>query len=302
MKPTLKRIAVLAAAGTAFAASNAGAANTFFEPQDLMLFFQEDGGSNTVYVSLGNSATAFRGSATGAGDASLQQVNFLNINSSLITAFGINWATNPNIYAGLTASWSNSTSAVQQNADPGRTIYVSQGRNSVGTAGLADSSGYSGFTNTNMSSMANSVINMYTPFENLVDPGAQQSVLDTSVSTIDENHPISGGIQGNALGNTIGGGIQQQGASGTFGNFSAVGDVEFALDLYRILARSSTGTTGQTLVSGQIDGPHRTGTFEGTITVGTDGQVSFLTVPEPSTSILAGLAAGAAFLRRRRNA
>ena len=46
-----------------------GAANTAYTPGDLVLYFQKEGGANTVYVSLGNTATVFRGAATGADTA-----------------------------------------------------------------------------------------------------------------------------------------------------------------------------------------------------------------------------------------
>ena len=55
---------------------------------------------------------------------------------------------------------------------------------------------------------------------------------------------------------------------GTFGSFGAAGTVEFALDLYRILGKDNA--------AGQVAGPLREGTFEGTVTINSSGQVSFI--------------------------
>ena len=100
-------------------------------------------------------------------------------------------------------------------------------------------------------------------------------------------------IQGTAF-NIFGGGVQQQGAAGSFGNVWGAGDVEFALDLYRISATES--------IPGQVPGVLRKGSYEGTMTVNSGGNVSFIAVPEPSALALTGLAACTLLRRRRRSA
>jgi len=101
---------------------------------------------------------------------------------------------------------------------------------------------------------------------------------------------------GNAFNNTIAGGAMQEGSASGFGTIDGVGATGFALDLYRIENKNN--------IAGQVGlgETARLGTFEGTVAIGTDGQVSFMTspVPEPSALTLSSLAAGALVLRRRR--
>ncbi len=289
MKKTINRYALFSAFSFGLAALPAGAANTFYAPGDLVLYFQQEGGTNTVYANLGNTATAFR-------DATTSNVNFLNLNSTLTSAFGANWATESTIYAGLAGVWGTSTTnSTLTNGDPHRTLYVSSSRSSVGTVGVANSTGWDLVTAGNgaMNSGSTGMFSMNNTFETQYD--AQATVSLTSISTIDDQNPFSSpGLQGNAFG-AFAGGVQQKGSLSIFGDFGgAVGETEFALDLYRILAKNN--------ISGQVAGDLRIGSYEGTVTVGSTGQVSFLAIPEPSSTVLIGLTAGALVLRRRRSA
>lgn len=288
MKKLINRYALFSAFSFGLAALPAGAANTFYAPGDLILYFQQEGGTNTVYANLGNTATDFR-------DASSNNINFLNLNSTLTSAFGANWATDSSIYAGLAGVWGTSnTNSTLTNGDPHRTLYVSSSRNSVGTIGSANSTGWDLVTAGTgaMTTAASNIFSMNNTFETQYD--AQASVSLTSVSTIDEQNPfLSPGIQGNAFG-AFAGGVQQKGSASTFGDFGgAVGETEFALDLYRVLARNN--------ISSQVAGDLRIGSYEGTVTVGSNGQVSLMVIPEPSSTVLIGLTAGAFVLRRRRS-
>jgi hypothetical protein len=128
----------------------------------------------------------------------------------------------------------------------------------------------------------------------------------TSASGIDNANPfLSTGIQGLAFG-AFDGGVQQRGTGSTIGSYDSAGNAVFALDLYRVLARATGGSgSGQTFVSGQVDGPLRSGSFEGTVVLNTSGDISFVTaaVPEPSTYAFMGVAAvfvGFYYLRRRK--
>jgi len=286
-------------------ALSATAVNTFYNAGDLMLTFQKTGSTNTVYVDLGNAATLYRGAAAGADATS--NFNFLDLNSTLTSAFGGTWATDPTIYAGLAGVFSESDfSQVVTNGDAARTVYVSASRNAVGTVGEANSSQWVIFGDTDLSNAASDVKTQNDVLGNSYTVG--QTVSPTSVSQIDDKQPItsftpSGGVttwsQQTAF-RAFEGGIQQQGSATAFGTFGAAGPVEFALDLYRIVAIegltdevAGTGSTGQ-------------GTYEGTFTVGTNGKVSFVTgisaVPEPSGALALGLIgtfAGLGYRRRR---
>ena len=298
MKKPFNRQALLMACFSILSAYPAHAANSFFAPGDLVLYFQKEGGADTVYATLGNAANLYRGSASGATDG-VNNLDFLNLNSSLTSAFGAAWASDTKVYAGLAGVLSsNGTTNTLTNGDPARTLYVSRAREVGGTVGLANSTPwdltFSG--NTTMTAAANNIFGQNNTFN--VNYNSQVAVSPTSVSTIDDQNPFSfPGTQGNAF-SAFEGGIQQQGTAGSFGSFGPTGNVEFALDLYRILAKNT--------VPGQVGGDLRVGSYEGTITIGDTGLVSFLAVPEavpePSALALAGLAVGALALRRRRSA
>lgn len=250
------------------------AQNPNFAPGDLVLFFQKEGDTDTVYARLGDAATTFRGTAAGADGTN--QLNFLTINTQLVAAFGSGWASDPAVYAGLAAVWSSSTGTGLQTGDPARTIYVSSPRTDAGTVGTANSAGWDMTLagNTAMTNGSSGVLSMNLALE--VNYLTAVAVSPVGTSTIDDQNPISGGVQGNAFQNNFAGGVQQPGTAGSWGSFGGAGSVEFALDLYRILARGTGGSGGTAPVSGQVAGDLRVGSYEGTITVNSSGQVSFI--------------------------
>ncbi len=303
MKNKYKFSSLLVVASSIFATSFATAANSFYAPGDLVLFFQKRGGTDTVYANLG-AATGYRGSAAGSTDGA-NSINFLNLNTTLSSAFGSNWSSDSTVYAGLAGSFSaTQASTLVTNGDPTRTAYVSQSRQSVGTVGQASSSIETIGGNTAMTDLASGIYSQNNAFE--VNYDSLITVSPTGVSAIDEQNTFLGGNQGAAF-STFGAGVQQQGSVDSFGTFGdAGGNIEFALDLYRILARgtggSGTGGTGTAALPNQIAGNLREGSYEGTVTVNSSGLVSFVAIPEPSSTALLGLAAGALVLRRRRSA
>jgi hypothetical protein len=292
MKHSLKNHVLLCALPSILTAIPAAAANSFYAAGDLVLFFQQAGGTNTVYANLGNAANLYRGTAAGATDGA-NHVNFLNLSTTLSTAFGASWGSDPSLYAGMAGVYStNNTNSIIVDGDPARTLYVSAARQSVGTVGEASSSGYSVNTNSGMTSGATGIVQQNNAFAALYDNAVV--ISPTSESAIDDMNPFSSpGIQGTAM-NIFAGGIQQQGSASTFGYFDEAGDTEFALDLYRILGKNG--------ITDQVEGDLRSGSYEGTITIGTNGMVSFLAIPEPSSLAIAGCAAGSLLLRRRRSA
>lgn len=257
----------------------ASAQNANHAPGDLVMFFQKTGSTNTVYARLGNAGVNFRGAAAGPDVAN--QVAFLNINTELTAAFGAGWASDAGLFAGLAAVWGTSTtSTALQDGDPHRTLYVSCPRTSPGTIGSANSTGWDMTLagNNAMTSGAQGITSM----NNVLETNYNAAVVVSPIppSFIAEQNPVSGGVQGNAFNNTFAGGVQQAGSATSFGTFGAAGEVEFALDLYRILARNN--------VSGQVAGDLRAGSYEGTITLNSSGQVSFIAqgtgIPAPQIS------------------
>ncbi len=293
MKQITKNYTLLAVASSALAALPASAANSFYAPGDLVLYFQKEGDADTIYANLGNAANLYRGANSGiaGNDHQLTRTNILNLNTTLTSAFGSGWASDSNVYAGLAGVWRTSdTSTTVLNGDPSRTVYISQARQTVGTVGSASSNAWVIAGDTQMSSAATGVFAQNNAFEVNHDAGVTLSL--TSVSLIDDQNPFfAPGLQGAAMDGAFDGGVQQKGSASSFGSFDGE-SVEFALDLYRILGRNDLT---------QVGGTVRTGSFEGTVVVGTNGQVSFL-VPEPSSFALSGLALGGLLLRRRRSA
>lgn len=259
-----------------FACAPLHAQNTFFDAGDLILFFQKPGDNDTIYVGLGSAPTLYRGAASGP-DAGLQQLNIVNINSELTSAFGAGWASDTSIYAGLIACRTSSTGVAVTNGDPTRTFYVSRARETVGTLGQASSTTWDLSLSNPFTGGATQIVSFGNTFE--TNYTTKVAISPVEISTIDNQNPfLAPGIQDTAF-NAFGGGIQQAGSATAFGTMGAAGEVEFALDLYRVLSRT-TGTNSASIITG----PDKIGSYEGTVVVGSDGNVSFLTQGEAPSS------------------
>ena len=291
MTKNILSTAILAAAGMALSASSAMAQNPNYAPGDIVLFFQQFGGSNTVALNVG-AATTFR-------DTTSNILNIANIGAQLsngTTGFGASWYDSTSLWWGAAGVFNNSTSSsTVTNGDPGRTLYVSRNRNLVGTEGTASSTPWSVGSNSDMTTVANGIIGQ----NNRMETQSVTAILvePTSTSNIDQQNLFNiSGTPTNSFSVLASGGVQGDFGAGSFGSFGGV-TAEGALDLYRILAVSPGGTVEP--------GTVRTGQFQGTFVIEQDGDVSYIVtdvvpVPEPATMI-AGLALGAvATLTRRR--
>jgi hypothetical protein len=265
----------------------AHAQNANYAPGDLVLYFQKEGGANTVYASLGNAATKYRGASVGPGAAN--SVNFLNIGDALVAAFGTDWASDTSIYAGLAGVWgtSNTNAVALQDGDPHRTIYASRARTTVGTTGQAGSSAWDLSTagNSAMTAGSSAIVTQNNRLETAYTTAV--AVSPVGDSQIDEQNPFTApGVQGPAF-SLFGGGVQQVGSAGSFGSLGAAGSVEFALDLYRI--QSISTAPGQ--VGFGVTALNRVGSYEGTVTINSSGMVSFISQGAASSAYDAWMAA-----------
>jgi hypothetical protein len=269
----------LAAVALSAAASTASAQNPGFEAGNLILGFQTTGSGSGSYVlaNIGDS-TSFR-------DFTTNQINIININSALVAQFGSAWFDRTDLFVGVGASWSNDEFAEPnvRNGDPFNTIYIGNPRQNVGTAGASGSNGFS-LTGNQVQEASNGLFVTGDSFETRGTSGVSTISSSASLTDYNDQNPISGGVQGNAYNGVFSGGVQDVFGAGAFGTLAGV-NAEAALDLYRI--ESTTGLSE----------------FQGTVVLDNLGNVSFITVPEPSTYALLGLGAlGVAFAARRRSA
>jgi len=268
---------------------------------DLVLFFQNpagiQGSNQSVFASLGNTATVFRNNSA-ISSTPTNQLNIVNIGTTLTAAYGSNWASETTLWGGLGGVWGNSpniNNSTLENGDPHRTIYTSVARSTVGTVGTADSGIPNYNTDGIITTTVNSMITQYGDFAALPLTTVAQITDTTRV-------PAQNPAGGNGWNSSISGGVQQQGSAGNFGTFLTVNNVQFMWDIYRFTARNNIANQFDSPVISGTD-PTRTGQFLGTVVLNSAGDVSFVAVPEPSTYMMLGLGALLiAFGVRRRRA
>ncbi len=294
LKTAFNKAALAALALIGFAAAPAGAQNNpNYAPGDILLFFQQFGGTQTVMVNLG-AATTYR-------DATANLLNIVNISGALTgatpggAAFGSTWYDDPTIFWGLAGVFNNSTSSsTVTNGDPGRTLYVSRDRTAVGTEGVRSSTPWSIGTDGAMTSTANAMIQQVNRMETIATTNTL--VESTALSFIDTQHTflnVSPFTPLVSFGGFTSGGVQGDFGAGSFGTLGGV-TAEGALDLYRILAVNPAGTVET--------GTVRAGQYQGTFVIEQDGEVSYIApVPEPSTFALLAGSAIFGLVRRRRS-
>jgi hypothetical protein len=300
----LKKAALVALASTVFAVAPASAQNLTYDQlnPDLILFFQQFGGTQTVMVNLGI-ARAYR-------DATANIMNIVNIGGTLSgtvgsggAGYGATWYDDtrlasdgttvlPLTYWGIAAVRSSTDSnGAAVNGDGHRTIYTSQSHLNSVPDGTAGSSMATIGTNGVMTSGSSAIIQMTNRMETTAT--GLIFVEAATASNVDNQNPFLGDNLGTAFG-TLGPG----GVMGGFGNtsYGTIGGVaaEGALDLYRILGSS---TAAGTVENGGLRVPQ----YQGTFVIEQDGDVSYIApVPEPSTfALLAGSAIFGLICRRR---
>ncbi len=283
------KILSLAVAAGGMALSSAKAD---FAAGDLILYFQQSGGTNTVAVDLG-AATIYR-------DTSVSLINIVNIGTLLSNGtlgFGSTWYDSSTLYWGAAGVFSNSANTTNvQDGDPFRTIYTTKARTVSGTDGFANSNAWSIAGTGTMTTGSTNIQTQNNHFGSAAGSSASTGFAEpTSTSAIDNanQNPFTAGNPGTAY-QAFPGGVEAGFGAGTFDTVGGV-SAESALDLYRILA--ATGA------SGQVDGTLRGGDYEGSLVVDNGGNVSFIkAVPEPSSAMLIGatmLLGG--FIRRRKS-
>jgi hypothetical protein len=276
MKSLLKSTLLLGM-GTAMAASSAMGAFTFTNG-DLILGFQATSGTGStknVFFNLG-AGTAARDNAT-IGSLG-------NISTTLAAVFGANWYSRSDVYFGVIGNLRGNPNtgignAVAVNGDPSRTFYLSTATVNVGEGTLIAASAYPGSAlgsaATVLSGTETMIIGLTTEADGaaILDQGAQPVEWANSWTA---RNPTPGSSFG------VFNGIQQ-----SFGQ----GGASTYADIQRVLS-TNTGATPTGVIGG--------GTYETTLSIGSNGNISL--IPEPSSTLLAAVAGIALTFRRRRNA
>lgn len=302
------RSAILGLGISAFSAVSAGAAvDDAYTTNDLLLFFQNPAGTTgtdqVVYYSLGSTYNVFREAATPGSGSFGSTISLGNINSILTTTFGTDWTGGAGtIFTGAAGQngATNALSTARSNGDYARTVYVSKPRSVVGSVGQANSA--SPIYDPAQTAVAGSISG-----SNNISGMTQPGVVGFGSTTIESNNPFSNGNAATAYG-AIQGGIQGAiGSSFTFGDIS--GNVA-ALDLYRVTKTSGTNADDPTIwhidnsitatYTGSFPGGTARADYLGTILVGSNGDVNFAAVPEPSTYALLCVAGVLGFIAYRR--
>lgn len=283
---TQRALLAAVAAACGFPLAPVSGQNAFHAPSDLVLTFQNPGGSQgsdqTITVALGNVSTVFR-DATPNSFTLLNTTNLGGLGAALSSTFGATWFDQPSLWMGAIGFRGTSPTATQLlDLDPHQTLYYTKS--------------YGSPAPTVINNSGDGITSAMGQVKGTMEQFGTTAVFPrpTSTSFIDEQNPFTApGVQ-NAAYTNIGGGIQGSFAEGNFGSLGAAGTVELALDLFRVQTRND--------VTGQYGFGEDTniGDLLGTLTINQQGQVGFLAVPEPSTAGLLAVAAVGAFARRRK--
>lgn len=308
MKQIQSKLRLLALAAGSLAITSVcanAAADDAYTANDMLLFFQNPSGTTgtdqVVYYSLGSTYDVFRDAAT-PGDVSFgTTISLGNIHSILTTTYGADWTgAASSIYAGANGQ-NGATSALATsvtNGDYARTVYVTKKRTAAGTVGSANSS-------SPLYDPANTGVATAISGANNISGMTQPGAVGTSGTTLDQNNVL----------NTAAYGVISGGIVGTLGSTFSLGSVNnivLALDLYRVAKTTGTNSAAATNwhVANSITATYSDNSYPGSngaradylgsITIGSNGDVNFVAVPEPSTYALLALAGAVVFIAVRR--
>ena len=269
---------------------------TTYNAGDLILGFRVTGGTGA-----GSDLLVNLGSSTSYRDLNGSNLwNISNIGTDLAATYGSTWYDRTDLsfgIAGVYTDISDANGGVNNNGDPGQTLYFSKSRTATGTLGSASSTTTSNYSNTNMSTASSQMLSLgATTYASATASLNNSNVAIVSSAGLNSWTAYTSGASDFGV---ISGGVEQTFANGSWqgGSFGAASNVEGALDLYRYL---------QTATGASPSGTAKTGIFETSIIIDQAGNlnaiVSSAAVPEPSTYAMCGVAAIAAgvFAYRRR--
>lgn len=277
-------LTTLVVAGISMAALPAKAAT--FVAGDLLVGFRATSGSASTATT--NTFVFNLGAATTIRDANTASLALGNIGTELTDVFGSDWASNSTLtWAAATVRSATATTLDTSvvNGDPTQALYLTRPNNS-GEAGVFGSGSLNIGGTTAMTNASVAALGFVNSFRDFVGTTTQTGLAASIPYTV-----------GNTFEDYTGGGSDfSSGQNLDVAVNTAQGRI---IDLYRILG-TNTGANPTSPTA-------RTGVWQGTLSLGTDGAISFdpvaVAIPEPSRALLAagGLVA-IAFRRRRRQA
>jgi hypothetical protein len=238
------------------------ATDTAYNPNDLLLFFQNPGGNvgtdKVLYFSLGNVVSVFR-------DATATQTTLGDLIGPLNQVYSSDWTgSKTSIFAGA-AGQSGSTDALSTeitNGDYARTVYVTKPRAGAGTLGQANSA--SPLFSPTYTAVASNIAG-----SNNILGMTQPGNATIGNTLLDNYNPFSNGNPSTAYG-YIAGGIQGAMSNSTY-TLGGVTQIVLGLDLYRVTKTSGTNSASTSVWHiSQNKTATTTGSFTGNSTARAD--------------------------------
>ena len=260
-------VTLLVVAGATFLAASAKAQfSTAYSSGDLLLGFRDTDTSSSYVIDLGATSN-FTGHSLWYSTTVGSYGTDLN---SLFTVSGTNWATSGDVYWGAAAAGTD-----------GFQLFASQAESPVGTLAVSPGRGTG-----NAQSPVNTLIEAVGGDFGSYAPSANAS----NAVTMSNSDAASWGANMPFGSNSNSSDVAFQYFQPQFEGNSASGITSTALDLFTL--NKATGAAVGT-----------PGTYDGTLTIGSTGTVTFAVVPEPSTVATVVLGAGLLLVagsRRRR--